>query len=78
MPDAISSKEDRDKAMYLRGHTAAACCAQFAVSKEQVLKRPVEDYIRFRDWIVHTEKNDAKSGRVMEYLWHVIFGKDSV
>ncbi len=78
MPDAISSKEDRDKAMYLRGHTAAACCAQFAVSKEQVLRRPVEDYIRFRDWVVHTEKNDAKSGRVMEYLWHVIFGKDSV
>jgi Protein of unknown function (DUF3431) len=78
MPDARSSKEDREKAMYLRGHTAAACCAQFAVSREQVLRRPIEDYIRFRDWVIHTEKNDAKSGRVMEYLWHVIFGKDSV
>jgi hypothetical protein len=78
MPDAVSSKEDRDKAMYLRGHTAAACCAQFAVSKEQVLKRPIDDYIKFRDWIIHTKKNDAKSGRVMEFLWHVIFGKDSV
>jgi Protein of unknown function (DUF3431) len=73
-----SSKEDRDKAMYLPGHTAAACCAQFAVSREQVLKRPVEDYIKFRDWVVDTEKSDAKSGRVMEFLWHVIFGKDSV
>jgi hypothetical protein len=56
----------------------AACCAQFAVSREQVLKRPLEDYLRFRQWIIDTEKDDASSGRVMEYLWHVIFGKESV
>jgi len=57
---------------------AVACCAQFAVSREQVHKRPLEDYMKFRDWIIHTEKSDAKSGRVMEYLWHVIFGMDPV
>ncbi|CAF9936263.1 MAG: hypothetical protein ALECFALPRED_006749 [Alectoria fallacina] len=56
----------------------AACCAQFAVSKDQVLARPVGDYERFREWIVDTEKSDAKSGRVLEFLWHVIFGKDAV
>lgn len=55
-----------------------ACCAQFAVSKEQVEKRPLHDYERLRDWIVNTELADAKSGRVMEFLWHVIFGKDGV
>lgn len=76
--DANSWKEYREKAVYFRGHTAAACCAQFAVSREQVLKRPIGDYIKFRDWVVHTKKSDASSGRVMEYLWHVIFGKDSV
>ena len=56
----------------------AACCAQFAVSKEQVRTRPLSDYKRFRDWIVETEKSDAKSGRVLEFLWHIIFGKDAV
>ncbi|ODH38289.1 hypothetical protein ACO22_02436 [Paracoccidioides brasiliensis] len=57
---------------------AAACCAQFAVSRDQIRKRPVEDYIHFRDWILQTKKSDASSGRVMEYLWHIVFGKDAV
>ena len=56
----------------------AACCAQFAVSRGQVLKRPLSDYQRLRQWIIETEKSDAQSGRVMEFLWHVIFGKDAV
>ena len=76
--DPTPSKEDRDRAIYFGGQTSAACCAQFVVTREQVRKRPVEDYIRFRDWLLQTEKNDAQSGRVMEYLWHVIFGMESV
>ena len=56
----------------------AACCAQFAVSRDQILKRPVEDYIHFRRWVLETERNDATSGRILEFLWHVIFGKDAV
>ena len=56
----------------------AACCAQFAVSRDQVHARPVADYMHFRQWILDTELNDAKSGRVMEFLWHVIFGKGAV
>ena len=55
----------------------AGCCAQFAVSRDQVLQRPLKDYNHFRDWIMDTEATDAKSGRVMEFLWHVIFGKDA-
>ncbi|KAJ5777010.1 hypothetical protein N7520_000256 [Penicillium odoratum] len=57
---------------------AAACCAQFAVSKDQVRRRPREDYVRMRQWLVGTDLTDAKSGRVMEFLWHFIFGMDSV
>ena len=56
----------------------AACCAQFAVSGDQVRMRPSSDYLRLREWIVKTEQSDAKSGRVMEFLWHVIFGEDAV
>ena len=60
------------------GMVGQACCAQFAVSGEQVRKRPVGDYERLRGWIVETEKSDALSGRVMEFLWHVVFGKEAV
>ena len=56
----------------------AACCSQFAVSREQVRKRPRSDYERYYRWLMETELDDATSGRVMEYLWHIIFGKDPI
>jgi len=56
----------------------APCCAQFAVSREQIRKRPKKEYIRYRQWVLGTELSDAKSGRVMEFLWHVIFGQNAV
>lgn len=54
------------------------CCSQFAVSKNQVLQRPKEDYVRYRNWVWETPEEDEVSGRVMEYLWHVIFGREPV
>lgn len=66
------------KFLRIPDQVGAACCAQFAVSRDQVLKRPREDYTKFRQWVIDTDKTDASSGRVMEFLWHVIFGKDSV
>ena len=70
-----------------RGHAPAAsgapkihtaCCAQFAVSRKRVRDRPVDDYIWFREWLLETELDDAQSGRVFEFLWHVIFGMEPV
>ncbi|KAI9732884.1 MAG: hypothetical protein M1834_003824 [Cirrosporium novae-zelandiae] len=57
---------------------ATTCCSQFAVSRKQVLKRPKADYVRFRNWVESVHVDDDISGRVLEYLWHVIFGKDAV
>ena len=70
-----SEEEEEQLAPTLVG---AACCAQFAVSRDRVLARPLGDYERFREWVVETEKSDAKSGRVLEFLWHVIFGMEAV
>ena len=55
-----------------------ACCAQFAVSKDRVRQRKRETYERIRQWVIDTELNDYYSGRVMEYLWHIIFGMPAV
>ena len=56
---------------------AAACCAQFAVSRDQVRKRPLSDYEHYRNFLMETDLPDETSGRVFEYLWHIIFGRGS-
>lgn len=57
---------------------ATPCCGQFAVSRKQVLERPKEFYMNAREWLLKTKLDDATSGRVFEYMWHIIFGRDPV
>jgi hypothetical protein len=57
---------------------ATPCCAQFAVSNEQVRKRPLEAYQKYYTWLMETPLKDETSGRVFEYLWHILFGQDPV
>lgn len=57
---------------------ATPCCSQFAVSRARVRERPLSHYVWFHKWIMETELTDDVSGRVMEYLWHIIFGQDPV
>ena len=57
---------------------AVPCCSQFAVTREQVLARPYTDYLRYHDWLMQTHLDDETSGRIFEYMWHVIFGQDPV
>lgn len=76
--EVFSTTEDKERLETATPRLWTACCAQFAVSREQIYQRPIEDYINIRQWVVDTEMSDAKSGRVMEYLWHVIFGQEAV
>ncbi|KAI9850673.1 MAG: hypothetical protein M1830_006972, partial [Pleopsidium flavum] len=46
------------------------CCAQFAVTKEKLLERPMDDYEHYRQWLLGTSLDDDISGRIMEYSWH--------
>ncbi|RYP03692.1 hypothetical protein DL764_004953 [Monosporascus ibericus] len=55
-----------------------SCCSQFGVTRETIRSRPVEDYVRFRDWLLRTPLEDSLSGRVLEFSWHIIFGKEAV
>ncbi|KAK8087249.1 hypothetical protein PG994_002223 [Apiospora phragmitis] len=49
---------------------AVSCCSQFAVTRETIRRRPREDYVRFRDWLLDTPLTDDLSGRVMEFAWN--------
>ncbi|KAJ4317765.1 hypothetical protein N0V94_004763 [Neodidymelliopsis sp. IMI 364377] len=55
-----------------------SCCAQFAATKEKIRERKKEDYIRYRDWLVESPLEDSISGRILEYSWHMVFGKEPV
>lgn len=55
-----------------------ACCAQFAVTRAKIRERPLADYQRYRQWLLDTPLDDQVSGRVLEYSWHMIFGKSPV
>lgn len=63
---------------YVSKVVGTSCCAQFAVSRDQVHKRPLEYYVGALRWLHDTLLDDATSGRVLEYLWHIIFRQGPV
>ncbi|KAF3902997.1 hypothetical protein ABW20_dc0107222 [Dactylellina cionopaga] len=46
------------------------CGGQFAVTRSKIHERPLEDYERYRQWLMDTELPDNISGRILEYSWH--------
>ncbi|KAK5114811.1 hypothetical protein LTR85_010124 [Meristemomyces frigidus] len=58
-------------------YVAGPCCAQFAVTRDTVQRWPVDKYEQIRQWIWNQDGDEAsmKSGIVLEYMWHIIFGK---
>ncbi|KAF7189025.1 hypothetical protein HII31_09648 [Pseudocercospora fuligena] len=57
---------------------ATPCCAQFAVSRNQVWKRSKEEYEKFLNLVLEMDYDDETLGTVMEYMWHMIFGREAV
>ncbi|THY27433.1 hypothetical protein D6D00_04931 [Aureobasidium pullulans] len=55
----------------------APCCAQFAVNRQTVHRWPVAKYEQIRAWMWARGDglSSMKSGIIMEYMWHIIFGK---
>ncbi|RMZ12076.1 hypothetical protein D0862_02759 [Hortaea werneckii] len=57
---------------------AAPCCAQFAVTRQAILRRSQADFERMRQWLMETLMTDELSGRVFEKLWAYIFTGEAV
>lgn len=68
----------------------AQCCAQFVVSRERIWQHTRDEYVALRQWLLDGSDSDAGlrarndkaaprddrvAGRVMSYLWHIIFAK---
>ena len=48
------------------------CCSQFAVSRDLLRTIPLNEWKRYREWLIKTDLDDELSGRVWEYTWHYI------
>lgn len=70
----------------------AQCCAQFVVSRERIWQHTRDEYVALRQWLLDGSGNgvdprarndkaaprdDRVAGRVMSYLWHIIFAKQA-
>lgn len=54
------------------------CCAQFAISRPQILSITLDRFIFYRDWLLRTTLTDYISGRIWEFAWHYVFtGSDT-
>ncbi|ODH49013.1 hypothetical protein GX48_04838 [Paracoccidioides brasiliensis] len=54
---------------------AVGCCAQFGVTAGTIRQNSRERYVLLRQWLLDTALSDHISGRLMEYMWHILFGK---
>ncbi|PYH40838.1 DUF3431 domain-containing protein [Aspergillus saccharolyticus JOP 1030-1] len=67
----------------------AQCCAQFAVARANVWQHSQAEYIALRQWLLDgmegagsaralpAPADDRVAGRIMSYLWHILFIKQS-
>ncbi len=56
---------------------AAPLVSEFAVSSAQVQRRSADEYLRIWSWLSTTRMDDETAGRVLEAVWHVVFGMDA-
>ncbi|KAE8383268.1 hypothetical protein BDV26DRAFT_251984 [Aspergillus bertholletiae] len=64
-----------------RTHTVRSqCCAQFVVARDNIRRHSREEYVALRQWLLDagTHRNaapldDRTSGRILSYVWHILF-----
>jgi len=78
--DAIAEKVLLGSGDVLRSQ----CCAQFIVARDSMWQHEREEYVALRQWLLEAAPDDDRvSGRILSYLWHVLFvrrdllGRDS-
>lgn len=52
-------------------------CAQFLVSRENILRHPIDAYKKWFDFVI-THDPTKDTATAFEFIWHVIFGEEPV
>ena len=69
---------DKERGERVPVRLASPCCAQFAVSREAIQRRPRAWWVSLRAWLLETPLLSMDSGRLMEHTWHIWLGRESV
>jgi Protein of unknown function (DUF3431) len=51
------------------------CCAQFVVARERIVQHSREEYVALRQWLLEDNRGDLVVGRILSYVWHILFVK---
>jgi len=51
----------------------AQCCAQFVVARDRILKHSRDEYVALRQWLLEESSSDLVAGRILSYVWHILF-----
>jgi hypothetical protein len=79
LPHAISTLFGGDGHLSGADAVRAQCCAQFVVSRESIWQHSCEEYVALRQWLLDgtAPRKDKVSGRVLSYIWHIMFVKQA-
>jgi len=73
----VGSARDMAAAMLGRSDAVRAqCCAQFVVSRERIWAHSRAEYVGLRQWLLDEDgapRDDKISGRILSYVWHILF-----
>lgn len=79
--DALFGTGAGSQAKLGRTHTVRSqCCAQFVVARDNIRRHSREEYVALRQWLLDAGSHrnaasldDRTSGRVLSYIWHILF-----
>ncbi|TKA25217.1 hypothetical protein B0A50_05915 [Salinomyces thailandicus] len=56
------------------------CCGQFVVSRDRIWQHSLKEYTALRQWLLdgRAPEDDKVSGRIVSYLWHILFLRKEV
>ena len=58
----------------------AQCCAQFVVARHRIWQHSQDEYVALRQWLLDENvapRDDRVAGRILSYLWHILFMQKS-
>ncbi|KAM0722342.1 hypothetical protein Q7P37_001783 [Cladosporium fusiforme] len=83
MPRALASifsgASQASESLLGRGDAVKSqCCAQFIVARDNIWQHSQAEYVALRQWLLDdglesAPRDDRISGRILSYLWHILF-----
>jgi hypothetical protein len=79
LPRAIADLFGSEVPLGRTNTVRSQCCAQFVISRDRVSQHSREEYVALRQWLLDSDgapRDDRIAGRILSYVWHILFIKD--